>query len=261
MATALATHEVLCFRCGVPGVSLWSRGGFSMRRCPMCSQRFVSPRTDGFAELYDTDDYFAGMNETNQLAARCRSVWFRARHQLIDRALADAPGRRALIEIGPSWGEFVESSLAHGYSVAASEFSARSASVVADRFGIPVQAGAFAPSFFVDHGFSNVDVVCMWDVIEHVPEPGAFVDAVASVMRPGAVLAFSCPDARSPLARLLRRRWHTFKPDEHLWHFEQATMTRLLEDHGFEVRWLSSNPLRRVQLLRPDCMTGIAVRR
>ncbi len=198
------------------------------------------------------------MNTTNRLAAACRTVWFAARHRMI--AAAGAP-RGLLVEVGPSWGEFVEASVRRGYRVAASEYSEPAADVVRQTSGIPVQSGAFDPAFFVGNGFGEVDAVCMWDVIEHVPEPGEFVEALATICKPGAVLAFSCPDVRTPLARLMRSRWHTFKPDEHLWHFDKATVRALLSEHGFEVQWLSSSPFRRVQLLRFDCMTGVAVRR
>jgi SAM-dependent methyltransferase len=249
---------VQCFRCHRPGEPQWSRGGFSMMRCPTCAQRFVSPRSPGFQELYDTDDYFDGMNRTNRLAAWFRRRWFTARHARLRRS---GSAGHTLVEIGPSWGEFVSSSIDEGYRVAASEFSAGAARVVSQRYGVPVQQGPFRHGFFVDHGFSAVDAVCMWDVIEHVPDPPAFLGEVARVCAPGTVVGFSCPDVSTPLARMMGRRWHTFKPDEHLWHFDQATVTRLFDEAGFDVTFLTSSPLRMVNLLRFDCMTGVAVRR
>jgi SAM-dependent methyltransferase len=229
-----------------------------MMRCERCGQQFVSPRSERFADLYETAEYFHGMNETNRLAAACRKVWFAARHRLI--AAAGAPSG-SLVEIGPSWGEFVRASIGRGYRVAASEYSEPAADVVRTTFGIPVQSGAFDPEFFRRNGFGELDAVCLWDVIEHVPDPAAFLDALASICKPGAVLAFSCPDVSTPFARLMGSRWPTFKPDEHLWHFDKTTIRALLGEHGFDVRWLSSSPFRRAQLLRFDCMTGVAVRR
>jgi 2-polyprenyl-3-methyl-5-hydroxy-6-metoxy-1,4-benzoquinol methylase len=230
-----------------------------MMRCSSCRQQFVSPRSHGFDDLYNTREYFSGMNHTNRVAARFRQVWFAARYRMIATALGRMPN--TVVEIGPSWGEFVAYSRARGVRMAVSEFSAQAAEVVRQAYDIPVQIGPFDPAFFVEHGFDAVDCVCMWDVVEHVPDPAVFVRSIAEIVPRGAAVAFSCPDAGSALARSMGSKWHTFKPDEHLWHFEHSTITRLFAEQGFEVTWLSSNPLRPVHLLRFDCMSGVAVRR
>lgn len=229
-----------------------------MRRCTVCGQQFVSPRSSGFDSLYDEHHYFDGMNRTNRLAAAIRRVWFAGRHRQMRRAGARLG---SLIEIGPSWGEFVEDAARRGFAVSASEFSANAADVVRTRLGIDVQSGAFDHRFFVDRGVAPVDMVCLWDVVEHIPDPPSFLAEIAAVCRTGTVVGFSCPDVRAPLARAMGRRWHTFKPDEHLWHFSKTTVRRVWDEAGFDVVWLSSSPFRRANLLRFDCLTGVAVRR
>jgi 2-polyprenyl-3-methyl-5-hydroxy-6-metoxy-1,4-benzoquinol methylase len=237
---------------------MWRRSPFAMQRCTVCRQQFVSPRSIGFDSLYEEHHYFDGMNRTNRLAAAFRRVWFAGRH----RRMRDAGARvGTLVEIGPSWGEFVADAQRRGFTVAASEFSEAAAEVVRSTRGIEVQAGAFDHRFFAERGMAPVDVVCLWDVIEHVPDPPAFLAEIAALCRPGSVVGFSCPDVGGPLARLMGRRWHTFKPDEHLWHFTAATIRRTWEEAGFDVVWLSSSPFRRANLLRFDCLTGVAVRR
>jgi hypothetical protein len=39
----------------------------------------------------------------------------------------------------------------------------------------------------------------------------------------------------SVFARMLGRRWQHFKHEEHLYHFEPATLQRLLADAGFRI--------------------------
>jgi len=43
------------------------------------------------------------------------------------------------------------------------------------------------------------------------------------------------PDLGSVQFRVLGRRWNTIQPLVHLQYFNQASLTRLLEDAGFEV--------------------------
>lgn len=229
-----------------------------MMRCPTCGQRFVSPRSVGFDQLYEGDGYFDGMNTIGRLGRWQHRMWFRGRHRRL--AAAGASAGQRLLEIGASWGEFVGDAQRRGFDVLASEYSSVAALELQRRVGVPVQVGPFDASYFVDRQLAPVDVVCMWDVIEHVPQPAAFVAELATVTRPGTVIGFSCPNVAAPLARLMGRRWHTFKPDEHLWHFDAITIRRLWTEGGFDVVWLTSSPLRQANGLRFDCLTGVAVR-
>lgn len=47
----------------------------------------------------------------------------------------------------------------------------------------------------------GVDAVTLWDVVEHVADPAAFVSEALTRLRPGGVLFFETPDARFPLRK------------------------------------------------------------
>jgi predicted TPR repeat methyltransferase len=75
----------------------------------------------------------------------------------------------------------------------------------------------------------------MWDVIEHLPNPRATLEAAASWLRPGGVLALSTGDVNSLAARIHGRHWGLLTPPWHQFYFSRGTMRRLLEDVGFQV--------------------------
>ena len=80
------------------------------------------------------------------------------------------------------------------------------------------------------------DLVTFWEVIEHVPDPRAFFEIVAGVLKPGGLVAFSTPDAGSLVARVLGSRWLGWqKIPEHLFFFDLRSLTYLLTHAGFEV--------------------------
>jgi 2-polyprenyl-3-methyl-5-hydroxy-6-metoxy-1,4-benzoquinol methylase len=54
------------------------------------------------------------------------------------------------------------------------------------------------------------DVVTVLDVVEHIPEATRFVEALASVTRPGGFVFLTTPDAGGLPARLLGRGWHHY---------------------------------------------------
>jgi SAM-dependent methyltransferase len=83
--------------------------------------------------------------------------------------------------------------------------------------------------------------VMLGDVIEHLPDPGATLDRLASLLEPGGVVWMATPDAGSRLARALGRRWWSVIPT-HLHLFTRPSLTRLLERHGFEVLEMGSSP-------------------
>jgi SAM-dependent methyltransferase len=90
--------------------------------------------------------------------------------------------------------------------------------------GVDLPAGAY-------------DVVTMWDLIEHVPDPSATLAACRRLLAPGGILVASTPDAGSLPAVLLRHLWLGFRcVDEHIYFFTRRTMRRMLEKAGLEAR-------------------------
>ncbi|MCK5941526.1 MAG: class I SAM-dependent methyltransferase, partial [Planctomycetes bacterium] len=83
-----------------------------------------------------------------------------------------------------------------------------------------------------DHGF---DLVTIWDVIEHVPEPQQLLASIKRMIKPGGKLLLETQNVASRMAAKLGKLWHHYKHDEHLYHFNPQTIRRLLEDCGFEV--------------------------
>jgi 2-polyprenyl-3-methyl-5-hydroxy-6-metoxy-1,4-benzoquinol methylase len=80
------------------------------------------------------------------------------------------------------------------------------------------------------------DVVCMWDTIEHLPGPDRFVARAFALLRPGGSLFLTTGDIGALNARLRGPNWRQIHPPSHLNYFSRATMTRMLERVGFEVR-------------------------
>lgn len=73
------------------------------------------------------------------------------------------------------------------------------------------------------------DVVAALSVLEHVPDVEGFVRRLVRSVRPGGTLYVVCPDATSPMARLLAKRWPYYLPGEHL-HVPSLRGARALLD-------------------------------
>ncbi|MEZ6188682.1 MAG: class I SAM-dependent methyltransferase [Planctomycetota bacterium] len=93
-------------------------------------------------------------------------------------------------------------------------------------------------------GPASFDLVTVCDVIEHVTDPAEVVAQVAALLRPGGRLLLTTPDAESPLARLLGRRWHHVNR-YHLALFGRRSLLALAARHGLRATHVAHTGRRR----------------
>jgi len=91
-------------------------------------------------------------------------------------------------------------------------------------------------------GGAKFDVVTMFDVVEHVEDPIAFLATARRMLAPGGVVVFETQNVASWFAKLLGKllgvRWQHYKFQEHLYHFDPRTVRVLLGKAGLElVEW------------------------
>ena len=85
-----------------------------------------------------------------------------------------------------------------------------------------------------DGAAGRLDFVTAWDVLEHLPDLDAYMEALANLLEPGGHLFCTVPNQASPAARVFGRRWNCYLL-EHLWYFTPATLRRYLERRGFRI--------------------------
>jgi SAM-dependent methyltransferase len=195
-------------------------------RCRRCGLQYVNPRLRGDLIL---SSYSEGEDPTyvSQLAARERT--FDAALIEIER-LAGRRGR--LLDIGTAAGAFVAAAARRGWDAEGCEPNRWLGEWGARHYGIRIRQGSV---FDHDYAPGSFDVVTLWDVIEHTPDPRAVLERCRELLKPGGLLVVNYPDIGSWIARALGRRW-LFLTSVHLWYFDRTTVARLLQSVGFEVR-------------------------
>jgi SAM-dependent methyltransferase len=206
-------------------------------RCRACGMQFINPRLRGDLIL---SSYAEGEDETyvSQMAARQRT--FDASLAQIEK-IAGVKGR--LLDIGTAAGGFVAAAKARGWTAEGCEPNRWLAAWGSKTYGITIRPGSV-----FDHSYEpgSFDVVTLWDVLEHTTDPKAMLERCRTLLRPGGLLIVNYPDIGSWIARILGRRW-LFLTSVHLHYFERGTITRILNDTGFEV--LSVKPhIQRLEL-------------
>ncbi len=195
-----------------------------MVRCRSCGLCYVSPRLQWSLILRG---YEGGTDENFVSQASFRETTFR---RCLDRveAAAPPPGRRVL-DIGAAGGSFLAVARERGYEPHGCEPSAWMCDFASRHYGLSLRQGTL---FDIPAG-ERYDLISLWDVLEHTPDPRAALDRVRELMRPGGTLAITVPDYGSLAARALGSRW-PFLLTVHLYYFERKTIGDLLKRCGFE---------------------------
>jgi 2-polyprenyl-3-methyl-5-hydroxy-6-metoxy-1,4-benzoquinol methylase len=81
----------------------------------------------------------------------------------------------------------------------------------------------------------SFDLICLWDVIEHVPSPRDSLTLLRTALVPGGRVLIQTPRI-GLLAKHLRGRFEHYLPLEHLHLFPRETLTQLAHDEGFMVK-------------------------
>jgi 2-polyprenyl-3-methyl-5-hydroxy-6-metoxy-1,4-benzoquinol methylase len=162
-----------------------------------------------------------------------------------------APGGR-LLDIGCGMGDFLDVAALSGFRAFGLEPSRKASEIARKRH--PVVRGELGFVEFKEGAFA---VATLWSVLEHVPAPAAFLTDVRGLLAPDGILALRVPDIRGllpalslaawrlsfrrldlPLRVLYQLDWHY----KHLYGFDRRTIARLLEDNGFTVEAVRSEP-------------------
>lgn len=225
-----------CIACQGTTRPKFEKQGAKLFECANCRMVFYNHKDYDYdlASLYE-EGYFIG-NEVSQgyndyfLLEKSLTKTFETRLNKINRQFAC--NYQDLLDVGCGPGFFLNVARKKGWKVKGVEISEFAATFAKKNFGLEVINGALEAGLFNPGSF---DLVTLWDVLEHLPEPLDTLTEINKVLRPGGALVLTTGDIGSYFAKLCGSRWHLLNIPEHVFYFNQQSIQHILVKAGFNV--------------------------
>jgi len=215
---------------------------FSLFRCENCYFVFVHPvpSADELASLYE-EHYF----QNPAFNAQDHANYFGYDIYIDDKAniqqkfmkcLSLLKGFREkgrLLDVGCATGFFLEMASQMGYEAIGVEISHFASRYGSEKLGVNVLNKELRAARFQDESF---DIVTLWDVIEHFPDPRSELIEINRILVKGGIIGIITPDIGALLPRILGKHWLELKRvPEHLSFFSRFSLREFLRRCGFDV--------------------------
>lgn len=208
---------------------------FQIIACDRCGLLQLHPRPAP-AELrryYPAAYWFA---PESSAASRLEEAWrrlvVRDHVRFVQRALASGDADGPLLDVGCGGGLFLRMLRERGCRALGLDAALEAARLAGRRQGVPVVCGKLSPAPFPPASFA---AITMFHVLEHVPDPRAYLSAARELLRAGGRLIVQTPDAACWEFAALRGRWSGLDIPRHLTTFRGRDLERLVASCGFEV--------------------------
>jgi SAM-dependent methyltransferase len=212
-----------------------TRKPFAVVRCRQCGLARLDPQPppEELRRYYPDAYWFApDRSLVGRLEEWYRRVVLRGHVRFVERALRSTSARGPLLDVGCGGGLFLGILRQRGFRVIGLDFSPQAAAVAWRHQRVPAVAGNLERAPFRPRSFA---AITMSHVLEHLPDPRAYLAAAHHLLAPEGRLVVHVPNAASWQSRLLGRNWNGIDVPRHLFDYRGQDVERLLESCGFEV--------------------------
>lgn len=235
-------------------------GTWTMRRCT-CGAAFLDPRPTSeaipglYASYYTHSDLEPRETVTGMAAVlrKLRNGYVNRRHgfdlqpawaltgsavgtlvpplgAIMSRAVRSLPAGSRVLDVGCGDGQFVAEANAAGMVASGLELDERVVNS-ARAAGLDVRLQDLTEVARLEPG--TYDAVTMSHLVEHLPDPVAFLRAAHTVLRRGGLIWIATPNVGGAGHQQFGRHWRGLEPPRHLVVFDEPSLENALHAAGF----------------------------
>jgi 2-polyprenyl-3-methyl-5-hydroxy-6-metoxy-1,4-benzoquinol methylase len=208
-----------------------SKNNFSLVQCSTCTMLATSPRPkdEDLSQYYESTEYVSHTSKANNLVNTlyliARSFTLRKKKKLAQQLV---PQKGNLLDIGCGTGDFLQSCLEDNWHCTGVEPGKQPREIAASK-GIKT----FEELSQVKEKYQ---LITLWHVLEHVPDLNQTLTTIYNLLDEKGVLLIAVPNHLSYDASVYKAHWAGYDVPRHLWHFNQQSMERILQNNHFKLQ-------------------------
>ncbi len=208
---------------------------FSILHCAQCTVRFTSPlpSQDEIVQYYKFNEYISHTDVKegwmNRLYHFIRTKTLTQKTNWIQSLFTGHKGH--LLDIGAGTGAFVHAMHQKSWKVTGLEPDTDTRDRAYENYKLHLQS---TDSIF-DLPENEYEVITMWHVLEHVHSLKPYLHQCFKSLKQNGRLIIAVPNYTSFDAKYYKKYWAAYDLPRHLYHFSPKSMTRLLNEIGFEL--------------------------
>lgn len=201
--------------------------GYLHHRCLDCGVVYVFPvpSPNELAEIYQDRNYYSKARPKQGEA-----VPHVARRLQYIESMVEQPG--SLLDIGCADGYFMLAARKRGWRTVGVEQSNHTARFGREKYNLEIINSSLERADLPSAAF---DVITLWGVIEHVPQPKAFLQTAAQLLKPNGLLCLVTNNTDGWMGRLMRDKFPFLIPPEHLCLFPVRTLCRIFDELDMQI--------------------------
>jgi SAM-dependent methyltransferase len=209
-------------------------GEFTLVQCNRCGLMYLNPRpTPEELDIYYPENYEPHVGTKKHRLGWLHRIDYRygveKRYRAIMRYCAQ-PGR--MLDVGCGPGAFLDGMREHGWEVAGIEPGLRPATYAREELGLEIQNTTLEDAHLEP---GSLDLVTMWNVLEHLSDPKQGLNCIGEALRPGGLLMFAVPSLESYDLRIFKEYWAGYDIPRHLFVFPPAPLEKMVKAAGFDI--------------------------
>lgn len=190
------------------------------------------PLAEKLSDYYKSDDYISHTDAKRNLFEKSyhvvREFVLKRKLNLVNSLINK---KETLLDVGCGTGDFLSVCKNSGWNVLGVEPDEGARSIANQKVGGKVfgldQLQKLEPNTF--------DIITLWHVLEHLPEPEKDIAVFKKLLKPEGVLIIAVPNYKSFDAKHYKAFWAAYDVPRHLWHFSKKSIGTLFnEDFGLE---------------------------
>ncbi len=205
-------------------------------RCRICSLVYVTPlfNQEHYEEIYRSKEYSEIVKSLVVTSHEYRVKRFgNERVEIMKRWLPDSL-RPKYLDVGCATGFVVEAARDAGWDATGVEMNPDAVEFGRSRELNLIQGKLQS----VPLGAETFDAISLFDVLEHIHDPGGIVEHAVSLLRPGGILFVYVPNYDSASRMLMGTDAHFIWPTHHLTYFNITTISDFMRRRGLAVEYV-----------------------